>query len=482
MAGLFSKIPQRFRLLDPGAGAGALTAALCDRVMQLRTPRRLEVHLFENDAEVIDLLESTMRACRERLLQASHALTYQIHAEDFVLSSASALAGQRTLFDSALDLAPFDGVITNPPYFKVSKGTHHARVMKRVVHGQPNIYAFFLALAANYLRPGGELVAITPRSFCNGLYFRGFRQWFFERMGLEHIHLFDSRTDTFKEAGILQESVVTLTRRLGQPCPQVTVTRSVGRDLTDLRQESLSIATVLDETCGDMVVRIPETANDARILKTVESWPTRFAETGLRISTGPVVMFRTTRFLLPRTDGKRSVPLLAAHNIRPFTMAWPIKKRDWPVAFVDCVESQKHLVSTRNYVLIKRFTSKEERKRLVAGCVFAATQKYARLALENHLNYIYHAERELTDEETLGIAALFNSMLLDRYFRTISGNTQVNATEIRTMRFPDLTSIYRIGCRIRSLREYTAAKVEQIVLEELEIDGPIRDDLARSLN
>jgi adenine-specific DNA-methyltransferase len=117
----------------------------------------------------------------------------------------------------------------NPPYFKVSKASPYARVMDDVVHGQPNIYAFFLAAGAQMLRPGGEMVAITPRSFCNGLYFRGFRHWFFDRMALDHIHLFESRTETFRD--VLQESLITASHRLGRQSSTVTVTTSYGLDL-----------------------------------------------------------------------------------------------------------------------------------------------------------------------------------------------------------------------------------------------------------
>ena len=103
----------------------------------------------------------------------------------------------------------------NPPYFKLRKDSAHAKLMEKIVHGQPNIYAFFMALAARLLKQNGEIVAITPRSFCNGLYFRGFRHWYFERVALDHIHIFESRTETFKHSNVLQESIITKVHRLG---------------------------------------------------------------------------------------------------------------------------------------------------------------------------------------------------------------------------------------------------------------------------
>ena len=106
----------------------------------------------------------------------------------------------------------------NPPYFKVRKDSEHAKLMRCIVHGQPNIYAFFMALGARLLKEHGELVAITPRSFCNGLYFRGFRRWYFDRVALDHVHIFESRTETFKHSNVLQENIITKVHRsAGRP-------------------------------------------------------------------------------------------------------------------------------------------------------------------------------------------------------------------------------------------------------------------------
>ncbi len=91
--------------------------------------------------------------------------------------------------------------------------------------------------------------------------------------------------------------------------------------------------------------------------------------------------------------------------------------------------------------------------------------------MENHINYVNHAERELTTNEVFGLTALFNSALLDRYFRIISGNTKVNATEIRSIRFPHLGQVAAIGGRLKELGDYQPAKVERVVLEALGING-----------
>jgi adenine-specific DNA-methyltransferase len=127
----------------------------------------------------------------------------------------------------------------------------------------------------------------------------------------------------------------------------------------------------------------------------------------------------------------------------------------------------------QNYVLLRRFTAKEERRRLCAGCFLRARQSASHVGIENHLNYVYHADRELSQDETFGVAALFNSTLFDRYFRMISGSTQVNATEIRTMSFPDLKTIARIGRQSKA----DTSQADAIVASELGVAKPLQNQL-----
>lgn len=477
MAALFtSPIAKTFRLLDPGAGIGSLSAAFCERVSLLRSSRRVEIHLFENDDTLLPLLRQTMEQSKKNLAASGHSLSYYIHeGKDFILDAAAHIFGKPSLFSQKGGLGEFDGVIMNPPYFKLNKESEYAKVMKDVVHGQPNIYAFFLAAAAQLLRSGGELVAITPRSFCNGLYFRDFRRWFFDRMSLDHIHLFESRTGNFRD--VLQESLITVSHR-GEQTPNVSVSTSYGPEITRPVTRDLPSHAILDKSSADRVIRIPASAEDSQIMAAVESWPHHFEDLGLRVSTGPVVSFRATKFLLDEPNGSSTAPLLSIYNVRPFKTVWPNPNKKHPAALQVCAASMRLLLPTRNYVLLRRFSAKEEPRRLTASCFLKADQQRPYIALENHLNYVYHAARDLTEDETYGLAALFNSALLDRYFRTISGNTQVNATELRTMNFPDLKTLSSIGKLIRSILEgASSTDIERIVLRELGVDGALESHL-----
>jgi len=45
----------------------------------------------------------------------------------------------------------------------------------------------------------------------------------------------------------------------------------------------------------------------------------------------------------------------------------------------------------------------------------------------------------------VGLSLWLNSTPLDDYFRTFSGHTQVNATDLRTLPFPPVNALRRIG-------------------------------------
>ncbi len=87
MAQLVGDIPSQLRLLDPGAGVGTLTAAICQRVRNLRSPRAVSVCLFERDASLISYLERNMRHCAAYLRNAGHKLEYDIVQDDFLRHS-----------------------------------------------------------------------------------------------------------------------------------------------------------------------------------------------------------------------------------------------------------------------------------------------------------------------------------------------------------------------------------------------------------
>jgi adenine-specific DNA-methyltransferase len=47
-----------------------------------------------------------------------------------------------------------------------------------------------------------------------------------------------------------------------------------------------------------------------------------------------------------------------------------------------------------------------------------------------------------------GLTAFLNSTLVDSYFRQFSGHTQVNATDLRSLRYPAWEKLVALGRRV----------------------------------
>ncbi|MGH9902791.1 MAG: Eco57I restriction-modification methylase domain-containing protein, partial [Pyrinomonadaceae bacterium] len=346
-----------------------------------------------------------------------------------------------------------------------------------VVHGQPNIYALFMAISASLLKDGGKLIFIVPRSFAAGPYFRLFREHFFTLMRPRAVHLFGSRREAFGRDEILQENIILLASRadgwaISPSAEKVEVSFSEGvRDLLARRTVQLPISEVLDVRSKDKVLRIPVLDEDGAASRAVRAWDGSLRAYGMDISTGPVVPFRAVPILsesgrVPETHA----PLLWMQNVTPMRVEWPASAKGKEQYIKIDERSIPLLVPNRNYVLLRRFSAKEARRRLVAAPLLAGDLKSPLVGLENHLNYVHRRGDSLSEEEAYGLAALFNSTTLDTYFRTFNGNTQVSATEVRSMPLPPLRVIKEIGRRAKPFGQ-DAEKVDTVVASLLGINS-----------
>jgi adenine-specific DNA-methyltransferase len=456
------------RVLDPAAGAGILLCALAERLVARIKPRRIDIVAYEIDPALATILAGVLGNLQTWSAGQGTVLSVQVVCADFVLDHADALRSTEGFLPLIQAHRPYDVVIANPPYFKLNKADPRAQAAASVVYGQPNIYGLFMAIGAALLRPGGELVFITPRSFASGPYFRLFRERFFDCILPELVHVFGSRRDAFNRDAVLQENVILKgIRKDGwpgrKPEPTLVISSSEGTsDLATPDQRAVQIGTVLDFASREKVLRLPVSQNEDDISRLVDGWPGSLRAYGLQISTGPVVPFRATAFIDKAGDVKTShVPLLWMNHVQPMHVTWPIGRHK--PEYIKCVvTSLALLVPNRNYVLLRRFSAKEEERRLVAGPYMAGTGGTPMVGLENHLNYIYRPGGTLSEDETFGIAALLSSSLLDTYFRTSNGNTQVSATELRTMPLPSLSIINAIGRKARALGDDLPA-IDEVV-------------------
>ena len=467
----------RIRVLDPAAGAGILCCAAVEELADRDPPtNRIELVAYEVDAELANPLQAVLDYLRDWCME-EHGIRFaaRVESTDFVMEHAEALQRESSLIPYESDDREFDIVISNPPYFKINKRDPRAVLASNVVYGQPNIYALFMAVSAVLVRPGGDFISITPRSFASGLYFRQFRQVFFDLIRPTLVHAFGSRREAFKRDDVLQENVILHGSRLKSPPEEhrapfvISSSRGVA-DLNESHHRTTSLQAALNLDDRDRVLRLPVSDEDAQVLDLVDLWPNTLASLGLGISTGPVVPFRA-RTLVDR-EGRvpqTHVPLLWMNHVRPMQVTWPLHRHK--PEYIKRQGAEALLLPNRNYVLMRRFTAKEEARRLSAAPYLARSMSAPRVGLENHLNYIYRRAGSLSDEEAWGLAALYNSRLLDTYFRCLNGNTQVNATELRAMPLPAHDTIVALGERVRQLAD-PMENLDRLMADMLSADIP----------
>ena len=200
----------------------------------------------------------------------------------------------------------------------------------------------------------------------------------------------------------------------------------------------------------DKVLRLPLSNKDDAVLALVDSWPDTLHSLGLNISTGPVVPFRATELIDKEGSVPSShVPLLWMSHVHAMNVTWPLDRHK--PEFIKRVAVKSLLVPNKNYVLLRRFSAKEEVRRLTAAPYIASAFDVPEVGLENHLNYIHRPDGTLTEDETWGLAALYNGRLLDTYFRALNGNTQVSATELRAIPLPSRKTIITLGKQVKNL-------------------------------
>ncbi len=461
MGNLAQAKSDKISILDPGCGTAILSCSLIEKLIEKYSIKEINLSLFETDKKIIEETKKVISFLKNWLLEKGIEINVKIEQADFVLFNSDVFTND-TLFGNEA-VQKYDYIISNPPYFKISKSDKRALVAKELVYGQPNIYSIFMGLSARLLKPTGELIFITPRSFAAGNYFKAFRNSFFKNVSISNIHIFESRNKMFKNDNVLQENIIIRATKEESSTINITVT-ACAKDLNNPQKYQYKTEELIDSNSKESILFIPSNSLEAKSINVFRQWKNTLNDYNIQISTGPVVAFRCKDFLISDIAPKVSVaPLVWLHNIREMEFVFPLKKGIKQSYILDSEGSIKVLLKNKNYVFIRRFSSKDDKSRLVCCPYFASNFNYDNVGIENHINYVYRPNGELSEEEIWGISALFSSKLFDTYFRTFNGNTQVGASELKQIKMPSLEKIVMIGEILKNTFEPTKIDMENII-------------------
>jgi adenine-specific DNA-methyltransferase len=399
MAAMFTQPDRVSSLMEAGAGVGCLVHSVAKRL------NLSSIRAWEIDGGLVAELENTL---------ASTGVPSDIVNEDFILGMPETLASG----------ALYDRVILNPPYRKIATASDHRRVMEALGVRTTNLYTSFVAACLMLMRPGGELVAIIPRSCLNGLYHLDFRRYMLGNASLDRIHVFNSRRSAFSDDAVLQENVIVKFTRNGTQ-GAVGVSRSEGGDFSQTTTDYSDFRDVVRPSDPNLFIRIPDGSASAGGVS--------LADHGIQVSTGPLVEFKALSHTAPTPSS--GYPVISSRHLSSEGFIHPSTKAKIN-RILACSETAADIWPSGHYVVVKRISPKEARRRVVAYHVTPSDIHSDWVCFENRLNVFHRDRKGLSEDEARRLCEHLNSALAEAEFLTFSGNTQVNATDLRAMTYP----------------------------------------------
>ena len=428
--------PQELWLIDAGSGTGMLTAAVVAELSarpSSRRPAAINAAAWEIDGSLHSMLHRTLEYCEEAARRSGMEFRWNIQDGDFISQAARLISGD----------ARYDVAILNPPYRKINGESAERAALDALGMSATNLYPAFVRLTLELLRDGGEMVALTPRSFMNGTYFRTFREALLRRAAFRRVHLYDARNEVFSADGVLQENVVFHVVRSADRGP-VLVTTSHGPSGGVETGRTMDPSEMVLPDDAQSVMRIVPDENGARVTRGMLSLPCQLTDLEVSISTGRVVGFRA-RDRLHAEAKPGDAPLISPRHCGDGFVRWPQESPKTPNGLSVSGAGDGLVLPTGWYALVNRFSAKEDRRRVVASLFDPNRVDADQVAFDNKLNVLHRGSKGLPKSLAKGLATFLNSSVVDSYFRQFSGHTQVNAGDLRALRFPDADTLARLG-------------------------------------
>jgi adenine-specific DNA-methyltransferase len=264
-------------ILDPGTGTAVLSCALTERLIEHLPLKTIRLVCYEIDDEVLPFTKLSLGYLKAWLSEKNIELNYDLRERDFIMDNETVFNSGSENDRQANEL--FDYIISNPPFFKLSKEDKRTQIAGPVIFGQPNIYSVFIFISAHLLKEDGELLFLIPRSFCSGNYFRQFREKLLHHLKLKHIHLFGSERKIFEKSSVLSESVIVsgIRKHDDNETYELEVSSSAG-----------NISYSFSFSSEENIIPLPSSNKDLRVLEIVSSWTGSLNKFGLKILAGRI--------------------------------------------------------------------------------------------------------------------------------------------------------------------------------------------------
>lgn len=387
---------------DAGTGTGILSAALLARHAKesLTPPKSLIA--YEKD-ERLHLDWNT------NFFKISHSLGMNKDScklqSDFYKEASSILNTGRTLCGNKASR-----LVLNPPYKKLGSKDSLSLLLKEHGIHAPNHYAAFLGLSVKWLEDKGELLAIIPRSFFNGAYFKKFRNWLSSVMSIEHIVSYSSRSNF--GTNVLQENVCMYLKKCKQR-KVIRISHCANAETSPLHDLLIPQEQVLKD-----VWLLPSTPGHMLALNENRNLPHTIKSLGLSVSTGAIEIHRA--------ECKNSRPVQVLYS-RDFdskgNLTWEEVKK--PRYFASNRGVYNLPADNSGFVVIKRISANDSGKnRLQPVWVSRKSTDLNEIGFDNHVQVFSYEGKPIPEKEGSRLIKFLNSKDTNLCISAISGTTQ----------------------------------------------------------
>ncbi len=415
------------RTIDPSCGGGAFLVEAASRMLAAMAGAEPAIGLASLGSRLRGWDLDPFAAWLANLAVAAVALPLVAASGRRLGPVAEARDALGRIDDAA---GQFSLVMGNPPFGRVKDTVSIRTRFRRSLHGHPNLYGLFTDLAVHLAKRDGGIVAyLTPASFLAGHYFKALRRLLQRHAPPVTLDLVESRKDVFGD--VLQEVALSTFRRGSRRRQAACAVVHAENDGLTVQPTGMLIL----PADPDAPWTLPRSADDAAFVAQMRKMPTRLADWGYAVSTGPLVWNRH-KPRLHAAPGLGRVPVVWAEAVtQDGRFVYRASKKNHAPWFAPRGADDPNVV-TRACVLVQRTTAKEQRRRLIAAEMperFLA--QHGRVTVENHLNMVVPvvAAPELPIS---AVAAFLATTTADRVLRCINASVAVSASELEAMPLP----------------------------------------------
>jgi adenine-specific DNA-methyltransferase len=428
--------PGQHRILDPASGGAAFLVPLAARIAAQGRRR------CSRAKTILKSINDTLHGVEidAGLAKLSQALLADLFDSEIETSGVE-LDG---LVDRANTLALehpeslYDAIIGNPPYGRILQpsGALRKRYRHVISDGYVNLYALFVELALQWVRPGGIICLIIPMSFVGGPYFAALRKRILEKASVLRLDLIDKRNDVFLDV-LYDLCVIVLRRNDGLVSPVVAKASLL---LIDEPNRCLGTLELPARPSGH-VWALPDNGKGAALF---QPGLTTLQDYGYQAKTGYFVWNREQhRYRVGRKPRSTEVPLFWAHNVRANEICRPRDGDEGDIGFAKIPKTSSAILHS-DAIILQRTSNRRQKRRLIGALVRQADVIGGRgFVTENHTIVIV-PEPTKRQQLPLGkVCRLLNTIAVDDRFRRMSGSVSVSTKALRDLPLPAAADVLR---------------------------------------